>query len=115
MSGLILPPGSEPKPVTRPWGGTYKVDRAVTSVEPGRTEAEEAAQRRVRQSARQAGHRPVGAVTLKWTEHDPANVLDVDEAKAWISATVQVIPNGETVRVDPAEVAAIVRRLDSGR
>lgn len=115
MSGLIVPPEHLPQPVTRPWGGTYKVDRAETAVEPGRTEAEESAQRRVRQSARKAGHRPVGAVTLSWHDHDPGNVLDTDPEKAWIAAKVQVVPNGETVRLDPAEVAALVRRLDNGR
>lgn len=115
MSGLIVPPEHTPQPVTRPWGGVYKVDRVETAVEPGRTEAEEGAQRRVRESARKAGHRPVGAVALSWHDHDPGNVLDADPEKVWIAAQVQVVPNGETVRLDPAEVAARVRRLDNGR
>lgn len=108
MSGLILPPEYGPKPVTRPWGGEYVVDAAETAVgQPGRVTAEEAAQRRVRESARKAGHRPVGAVTLTWAEPDDGRVT--------LRASVQVVPNGETVTLDPAAVAARLAALDNGR
>jgi hypothetical protein len=90
------------EPVTDPstlpwWGGVYAVDRAARDAPGGYDDVVAAASRRVRDSARAAGHTPYGGVTVQWSEHDPDDVPPgspppSDPAKVWIIAQVHVIP-----------------------
>lgn len=103
-------------PAERPlWGGVYTFDREATEIGmPGRDDAESSAQRRVRESARAAGHRPVGGVKILWSDTDPDDPhAEPEPGRVWIRARVAVIPNGEKVTLDPAAVQAALQGLQT--
>lgn len=76
------------------WGGVYAMNRSARAESYG--EVIDLVSRKVRESARSAGHEPRGAVDVSWSEwdpDDPAILLREPEphpTKVWAKVAVRV-------------------------
>lgn len=79
------------------WGGVYRFDRAAVEAPGGRDQAAMVSEGRIRATARENGHEPVGRVHLEWSDTDPGagSALapqDPDPEHVWAQVAVLVRP-----------------------
>jgi hypothetical protein len=91
------------------WSGTYAVPVEVYEAPGGHDDVVMACARQVRESAREYGHAPVGAVDTKVLREDPFAAEEDREpetGKVWIATSVQVRPGGHRIVMDAQSEAA---------